>query len=80
MEQTTTERVAGQVRAILAQRRLTRRWLSDQVGMPLATIQRRLNGDVAFTVSELIVVARVLNIPVAALLPTEAESMTSGAA
>lgn len=71
MEQTTTERIAGQVRAILAQRRLTRRWLADQVGMPVSTLNRRLTGSQAFTVDELAAVAAALDIATVSLFPAD---------
>lgn len=71
MEQTTTAWIAGQVRAILAQRRLTGRWLAEQMGMPPTTFSRRLNGVLPFTVDELTAVARVLGVPATSFFPAE---------
>ncbi len=83
MEQTTTEWVAGQIRAILGQRQLSRRWLAQQLDCPITTLSRSLRGDRAFTVDELAAIARVLGVSTASLFPTETHApvpATSGAA
>ncbi len=82
MEQTTTEWVAGQIRAILAQRQLSRRWLAQQLDIPLTTLSRTLRGDRPFTVDELTAVAKVLKVHPASLFPAEVAPVpaTSGAA
>lgn len=71
MEQTTTQRVAEQIRATLGRRQLSRSWLAREVGMPVTTMNRRLRGDQAFTVDELTAVAKALEVPVTSLFPAE---------
>lgn len=78
MEQTTTQRVAEQIRAILGRRQLSRSWLARELGMPVTTMNRRLRGDQAFTVDELTDVARVLEVPITSLFP--ADQLAAGAA
>jgi len=71
MEQTTTQRVAEQIRAILGRRQLSRSWLARELGMPVTTMNRRLRGDQAFTVDELTAVAKALQLPVTSLFPAD---------
>lgn len=77
MEQTPTQRVAEQIRAILGRRQLSRRWLAREVDMPVTSMNRRLRGDQPFTVDELTAVARVLEVPTTSLFP--ADDFTSAA-
>ncbi len=79
MEQTTTQRVAGQIRSILGRRQLSRRWLAGEIGMPVTSMNRRLRGEQPFTVDELTAVARVLEVPTTSLFPAD-EPAAAGAA
>lgn len=72
MEQTTTQRIAEQIRAILGRRQLSRSWLAREVGMPVTSMNRRLRGDQPFTVDELAAVAAALELPVIALFQADA--------
>ena len=67
MDQSTTERVAGHVRAALARQRRTGRWLALAVGMSKTTMSRRLNGQQEFGVNELAAVAAALGVPIESL-------------
>lgn len=79
MEQRTTERVAAQVRAILAGRQLSRRWLARALEMPVTTLNRRLRGDQPFTVDELAAVAQALGISTVSLIPADDFTAAKGA-
>jgi len=68
LDETAAARVAGRVRAILAQRRLTGRWLAGAVGMPPSTFNRRLNGGHPFDINELASVAQALGVPLTDLI------------
>lgn len=68
MAHTTTERTSARVRAVLAERRLTGRWLANHMAVPPSTLNRRLTGQYPWTLTELDDVARVLELPVAELI------------
>lgn len=57
----------------MARKRLDQGDLADALNVSRAAVSRRLTGVVDFTVTELHIVARVLGVPVSALLPTEQE-------
>lgn len=61
--------VAAEVRAELARQRRTVVGLSEVTGIPLATLNRRLNRDSKFTIDEIDAIAVALGVPVADLLP-----------
>lgn len=63
MEQTTTARVAANVRAEVARRGMSARKLALALDVPASTLSRRLNGTVPFDVDELAAVAAVLAVP-----------------
>lgn len=69
MEQTTTERTAGAVRAELARRNIKGRELAAALDWSVTTTWRRLNGSQPFNVDQLDQVAQFLGVPVATLLP-----------
>lgn len=62
MEQTTTERVASEVRAALGRQRLTNRWLARSIGMAPTTLHARITGQRAFDINQLDAVARALGL------------------
>lgn len=61
-------RVAGEVRAEMARKRVTGTTLAQALQMSNATLSRRLNGLKAFDINELEVVGRVLGVTVTELL------------
>lgn len=71
MEQTTTERTAGAVRAELARRKITGRQLALSLGWSPTTTWRRLNAEYPFNVDELAAVAAHLGVPVSTFLPDQ---------
>lgn len=73
---TTTERVAAEVRAQMARKRVTQTDLAAALGVSQMTISRRLNGRAPFDVEELAAVALALDVPLATLVtePTAAAS------
>lgn len=60
--------VADEVLAILARKRLTRTWLTETTGTPIATMSRRLNAQSAFTIDELVNIAQALEVPLGEIL------------
>lgn len=66
------ERVAGEVRAHMARQRCTAAKLSTELGIPKATLSRKLNGKTPFLVDELMSIGDVLGIDVVALLEAAA--------
>ena len=69
MEQTTSSRTAGAVRAELARRKLSGRKLADGLGWSVSKTWRRLSGEHPFDINELAAVAAYLGIPVGTFLP-----------
>lgn len=47
----------------------TKRWLSQRAGIPYSTLDRKLNGHVDFTFTELAEIARALDVPPSTLTP-----------
>ncbi|MHB1595364.1 MAG: helix-turn-helix domain-containing protein [Streptosporangiaceae bacterium] len=72
------EKVAEEVRVAMARRRMTGRALALRLGWTAPFLSRRLTGDVAFTITELFDVARILDIPLSALIPQVRGDVTSG--
>lgn len=62
------------VRAELARRGLTQADLSNQLGISGAGVSNRMTGITAWDINELDTVARYLDLPLTALLPTEASA------
>ncbi len=58
------ERVAAEIRAELARRRLSGRKVARQLGWTEPYLSRRLTGSVPFNVSDLIALAELLEVPV----------------
>lgn len=69
--QTHGQSVAGNVRAEMARRRVPQTRIAAALGLTQQAVSRRLTGRVAFRSDELAVVARVLGVPAASLLPDE---------
>lgn len=61
--------VADEVRAIMARRRLSQQAVAEAAGMTQSYLGRRLVGVIAFDVTDLERLSRVLDVPVASLLP-----------
>jgi len=62
MEAPTVD-VAGEVRAVLARKRMSQRQLAAALGVTQPIIWRRMRGEVPFTGEELQRIAAVLNVP-----------------
>jgi len=63
-------RVAEEVRALMARRRVSQQTLATALGVSQAAVSRRTTGLVPFSVSQLCVVAEVLEVPVDTLIGT----------
>lgn len=79
------ERIAGEIRAVMARKRITAAALSVEVGIPPATLSRKLSGKSSLTVDELLRLAEALGSDAADLLHVAQEAAattpdTSGAA
>lgn len=64
-------RVARQVRAILAQRKITQERLAEATGIPMRTLARRLHRThpSALSIEELAMIAEALGLAIVDLLP-----------
>ena len=72
MTQTFTEIVAANVRVELARRRLGQVQVAYALGLSQAAVSRRLKGSVPLDVNELSVIADLLGLTPADLLPAAA--------
>lgn len=72
MHQLASERVAANVRAELARRRVTQTQLASVLGIPQPAVSRRLGGKVPFSIDELADLAAYLGMPVASLITADA--------
>lgn len=70
------EKVAEEVRALLARHRLSASELARRLGMTQRYISRRLTGETAFDVDDLERIAGILNVEVSDLLPRRNEGRT----
>lgn len=64
-----TERVAAEVRAAAARRRMSGAQLADRLGMSQMAMSRRMSGRMPFRVDELAALAAVLEVDVRDLIP-----------
>lgn len=64
----TQQAIAGAVRAAMARRKCSQKTLRTQIGWSVSFLGRRVAGDVDFSVSELITVARALGVDPADLI------------
>lgn len=62
------KKVAAELRAELARRRLSGRQVAHHIQMPHATVTRWLNGDTAITLDGLAMICGSLGLPIAELL------------
>lgn len=61
----TTESVAGEVRAALARSKVRQGTVAQALGVSRATASRKVNGQIAFSVPELVIVAGLAKVDVA---------------
>lgn len=61
-------RVANNIRAEVARRRLSQVKLAEQVGIRQQALSRRLNGTTPFRIDELARIAEVLDMPLSELV------------
>lgn len=69
MQDSIAQRVAECVHLLMRRQHKTQADLGLRLGLSQAGVSRRLAGQVEFTVSELVTVARFLDVPLADLLP-----------
>lgn len=69
-----SEHTASAVRAELARRNISRRTFAKDMGWPISSTARRLNGDYPFTVPQLVAAADYLGVPLLDLLPPQGEA------
>lgn len=70
--------VAEEVRGIAAKKRITGIQLAEAVGVSQQSMSRRMTGSLPFSIDELAEVARVLQVDVADLLPTQRSAQVTG--
>lgn len=75
-DNTLSERVAEEIRALLARKRVTGRELSRRLGVSSPWVSQRLTGATEIGLNDLERIARALDVEIAALLP--APSRTGG--
>lgn len=68
------QHVASAVRAESARRRVSQGDIATALDLSRTSVNRRLSGEVAFDVEELGKVADLLDVPLAALLPSDKAS------
>ncbi len=71
MTTAATREVAEAVAFELVRAERTKRWLSDNTGIPYSTLQRKLGGFVDFTFSELLLIAKALGVKPSRFIPSE---------
>lgn len=71
------EETAGELRALLARRRVSASELARQLGWKQSYIARRIDGRVALDLDDLQAIARVLEVTVLDLLPRSVRGTTS---
>lgn len=75
-EQNRRDRLAGEVRAVMARNRVTAAALSVEIGIPPATLSRKLSGKSGLTVDELLDISDALSVDAAVLLHAAREAAT----
>lgn len=63
------ESIADEVRAELARRKIDQTAVATALGVSQAGASRRLSGVTPFTINELVIIADLLGLPIARLLP-----------
>lgn len=74
MAESLTDRVAAEVRAEMARRRMTQRQLAEIMGISQPQVMQRLTGKLGFRLAELEHLAKALDVPVARFLPADVTS------
>jgi DNA-binding Xre family transcriptional regulator len=69
---TLSDRVAEEIRALLARRRISGRQLAESTGMSQSAVSARLTGVTAIDLDDLERIATALDVEITALLPTPA--------
>ena len=64
----------------MARRKKSQSDIASQLGLSQAAVSRRLSGDVDFTSSQLVLLARYLDVPVASFFDTAALAESGDAA
>ncbi|SBT64257.1 BetR domain-containing protein [Micromonospora sediminicola] len=72
MRKTIADHVSSEVRAELARQRRPQRDIAELLGISVNQVSERIRGDVEWRVSELVLVAELLGVPVAQFLPAAA--------
>ena len=67
--QDAMELIAGRVRGLAAERRLTQERLAELLGLERKAIGARLSGSVGFTAAEMWTLSNVFDVPIADLYP-----------
>jgi len=62
----TTATIIGELRALMARRRVTQGQLADVLGCSAQSVTRRMKGDKSFTIDELDTIAAYLDVPITA--------------
>lgn len=71
------EATAEEIRVLLARRNMSAAELARQTGIKQSYISRRMTGETPFDLDDLELIAAALEVPVVALLPTEAQVATA---
>ncbi|GLE55352.1 BetR domain [Mycobacteroides abscessus subsp. bolletii] len=71
MATTIDQRVAANVRAEMARRRVSQQTLANAMDLSFMSISRRMSGHVSFSISELYRVAEVLKVDIRTLIALE---------
>lgn len=71
----TTQRIAAKVRGVSAERRLTQQGIADALELSRTSVVERINGRVPFTATEILILARTLNVQVGRFFPTVEEML-----
>lgn len=72
------EFVAEEIRVLLARKRISAAELARRTGLKQSTMSRRMTGETAFDMDDLEVIAKVLEVEVADLLPKTAAAGRGG--
>jgi transcriptional regulator with XRE-family HTH domain len=72
MAESHTDRIAAEVRAEMARRRVNQREVGEILGLPQSQVSRRLRGVIAFNTDELGRLADAWSVPVSTFTSTPA--------
>ena len=74
MASTLNDHVAAEIRAELARQRRSARKLAAELKWTVPYMSRRMTGEIPLDMDDIEAIAAALNVPLAALLPQEAEA------